>query len=87
MNWNQLEEQWIDFAGAARAHWIKLTEDDWQTIKTTTKKEHLIACIRERYGIANEEAEKQVNEWADAMYGIGRGEAWLDEYYQAPYRR
>ena len=65
MNWNQLEAKWKDYAGSARAHWSKLTDEDWQAI--TGKKEHLVARIQKRYGIKKEEAEKQVDEWSRAV--------------------
>ena len=68
MNWDQVEGKWKEFAGSARAHWSKLTDDDWQTI--TGKKEHLIGRIQERYGIAKEEAERQVEEWSSALLDI-----------------
>ena len=32
MNWDQIEGNWKELAGSARAHWGKLTDDDWQTI-------------------------------------------------------
>ena len=81
MNWNRIEPQWKDFAGAARAHWSKLTDEDWQTV--AGKKEQLVARIQERYGIPTGEAEKQVDEWSGAMYGIERGEDWLAEFDRA----
>ncbi len=28
MTWDQLEAKWNEFAGSARAHWSKLTDDD-----------------------------------------------------------
>lgn len=68
MNWDQLESQWKEFAGSARAHWSKLTDDDWQTI--TGKKEQLVGRIQERYGIAKEEAARKVDEWSDALLDI-----------------
>lgn len=68
MNWDQLEIQWKEFAGSARAHWSKLTDDDWQTI--TGKKEQLVGRIQERYGIAKEEAARKVDEWSDALLDI-----------------
>ena len=58
MKWDQIESQWKQFAGSARAHWSKLTEDDWQAITGT--KGHLVGRIQKRYGITREEAEKQV---------------------------
>jgi len=50
------------YAGSARAHWSKLTDNDWQTI--TGKKEHRVGVIQERYGIVQEEAERQVDAWS-----------------------
>jgi uncharacterized protein YjbJ (UPF0337 family) len=68
MNWHQLEGEWKEFAGSARAHWSRLTEDDWRTI--TGKKEPLVECVQKRYGIAKEEAEKQVDQWSCALQDI-----------------
>ncbi len=68
MTWDQLEAEWKEFAGSARAHWSKLNDDDWRTI--TGKKEHLIERIQERYGLAKEEAERQVDEWSHALQDI-----------------
>jgi len=62
MNWNQIERQWTEFAGSAGAHWSKLTDEDWHAITGT--KGDLIRCVQRRYGIAREEAEKQVDEWS-----------------------
>jgi uncharacterized protein YjbJ (UPF0337 family) len=68
MSWDQLEGRWKEFAGSARAHWSKLTDEDWQTI--SGKKEQLVGGIQRRYGVAKEEAEKQVGEWFDALLDI-----------------
>ncbi len=56
------------FAGSARAHWGKLTDDDWQRI--AGRKEQLAGRIVQRYGIGKEEAEKQVDLWAGALIDI-----------------
>jgi uncharacterized protein YjbJ (UPF0337 family) len=68
MNWDQLEGKWREFAGSARAHWSKLTDDDWQAI--TGKKEQLVGRIQQRYGVAKEEAARQVDRWSDALQDI-----------------
>ena len=68
MNWDQLEGNWKEFEGSARAHWSKLTESDWSTI--TGKREKLAGWIQERYGIAKADAEKQVEAWASALQDI-----------------
>ena len=65
MNWDQLEGKWKEFAGSARAHWSKLTDDDWQTING--KKEHLVGCIQKRYEVGKKEAERQVDAWSNAL--------------------
>ena len=65
MNWDQVEGKWKEFAGSARAHWGKLTDDDWHVI--TGKKEQLAGRIQQRYGIAKEEAEKQIEKWSAAL--------------------
>ena len=40
---------------------IELTDDDIQTL--TGQKDHLVGKIQERYGIAKDEAEKQLAAW------------------------
>jgi uncharacterized protein YjbJ (UPF0337 family) len=71
MDWDQLEGRWKEFAGSARAHWSKLTDDDWQAI--TGKKEHLVGLVQKRYGIAKDEAERQVDAWSSALQNIVEG--------------
>lgn len=71
MNWDQVEGKWKQIEGSARAHWGKLTDDDWQTV--AGKKEHLVGRIQERYGIAKEVAEKQAEEWSRAVQDSERG--------------
>lgn len=68
MNWDQIEGKWKQIKGSARAHWGKLTDDDWSQV--TGKKEHLVGRIQERYGIAREEAEKQADEWSRAILDV-----------------
>jgi len=68
MTWDQLEGKWSEYAGSARAHWSKLTDEDWQTI--TGKKEALAGAIQKRYGIAKDEAERQIDEWSRALLDI-----------------
>ncbi len=65
MKWDRIESQWKEFAGSARAHWNKLTDDDWQAI--TGVKGHLVGRIQKRYGVTPDEAEKQVDEWSRSL--------------------
>lgn len=70
MNWDQLETNWNEFAGSARAHWSKLTDEDSKAI--SGKKEQLVECIQTRYGITKEEAGRQVDAWLPALQDIAQ---------------
>lgn len=61
MNWEQAKGQWTQMKGSVRKQWGKLTDDDIDVI--AGERERLVGKIQERYGIAKEEAEKQVAGW------------------------
>ena len=61
MNWEQAKGQWNQVKGSVRAKWGKLTNDDLDVI--AGERERLVGKIQERYGIAKDEAEKQVAGW------------------------
>ena len=61
MNWDRVEGNWKQFKGKVREKWGKLTDDDCDVI--AGKRENLIGKIQERYGIARDEAEKELKEW------------------------
>jgi uncharacterized protein YjbJ (UPF0337 family) len=61
MNWDQIEGKWKQAMGKVRVKWGKLTDDDLTTVNG--KKEQLIGKIQERYGIAKDVAEKEVDEF------------------------
>jgi uncharacterized protein YjbJ (UPF0337 family) len=65
MNWNQIEGNWTKFKGKARQQWGRLTDDDLAMLHG--KREELAGKIQERYGIAQEQAEKQIDEWARTL--------------------
>jgi len=64
MNWDQIEGKWKQSAGVVKEKWGKLTDDDLTVI--AGKKDQLVGKIQERYGIAREAAEKQVDEFTRA---------------------
>jgi uncharacterized protein YjbJ (UPF0337 family) len=64
MNWDQVEGKWKQASGKAKEKWGKLTDDDLQRI--SGKRDQLVGRIQERYGIAKEEAERQVDEFSRA---------------------
>jgi len=58
MNSDQLKGNWKQFVGKAKEKWGKLTDDDWKVAEG--KRDQLVGRIQERYGIARQEAERQV---------------------------
>ncbi|MBI1252264.1 MAG: CsbD family protein [Alphaproteobacteria bacterium] len=61
MNWEQAEGKWDQLKGQARQQWGKLTDDD--LAQARGRREELAGRIKERYGVAKEEAERQVDDW------------------------
>src|ERR1700736_1940015 len=65
MNWDQIEGKWKQYAGKAKSKWGKLTDNDMATL--SGKKDQLVGLVQERYGIAKDEAERQVNDWGNSF--------------------
>jgi len=61
MNSDTLKGQWTQLKGSIREQWGKLTNDDLDQIQGHS--ERLIGKIQERYGMARDEAERQVSSW------------------------
>ena len=68
MNSDRMKGKWKQMAGSVKERWGKLTDDDITVINGQS--EQLIGKIQERYGIARDVAQKQVDEW-DAVYVDG----------------
>jgi uncharacterized protein YjbJ (UPF0337 family) len=65
MNWDRIEGNWKQLKGKAKARWGKLTDDQFDVI--AGKREQLVGRIQEKYGIAKEDAEKQVDQFAASL--------------------
>jgi uncharacterized protein YjbJ (UPF0337 family) len=65
MNWDRVEGNWKQFTGKVKEKWGKLTDDDITVING--KQDQLVGRIQERYGVAKDEAEKQVRTWAGGL--------------------
>ncbi len=61
MNEDILTGKWTALKGRIREQWGKLTDDDLDQIQG--RSEQLIGSIQERYGIARDEAQRQVDEF------------------------
>lgn len=62
MNWDQIEGQWKQLKGHIKKEWGELTDDEVDEIEG--RRDVLVGKIQSRYGIAREEAEKRVDDWA-----------------------
>lgn len=58
MNWERIEGNWKQLKGKVIEQWGQLTDDDLDVI--AGKREQLAGKLQERYGIAKDEAERQV---------------------------
>lgn len=63
MNKDILKGKWNQLVGGLKQKWADLTDDDWKHI--SGDKDKLIGKIQERYGLARDEATRQVNEQFD----------------------
>ncbi len=65
MNWDQIEGKWKQYSGQLKEKWGKLTDDDLTTI--AGKRDQLIGKLQERYGMAKDQAERQVDEFTTSV--------------------
>lgn len=63
MNQDQAVGKWQQAKGKIKQQWGKLTDDDLTVLEG--RRDQLAGKIQERYGIAKEEAERQVREFRD----------------------
>jgi uncharacterized protein YjbJ (UPF0337 family) len=65
MNRDTLSGQWNQLKGSVREQWGKLTNDDLDQIQG--KSEQLVGKLQERYGIARDEAQRQIDAWTPVV--------------------
>lgn len=61
MNNDRIQGSWEQVKGNVQKAWGKLTNDDLDVIEGNRKV--LAGKLQERYGIAQDEAEKQIDDW------------------------
>jgi uncharacterized protein YjbJ (UPF0337 family) len=60
-----VEGKWKQYTGQVKAKWGKLTDDDLTVIRG--KRDQLAGKIQERYGIAKDQAEGQIDEFTRSL--------------------
>lgn len=58
MNWDTVKGEWKQFRGRVKEQWGKLTDDDLDRIEG--KRDQLLGAVQKQYGIARDEAERQL---------------------------
>ncbi len=59
MNWDTIKGNWKQMTGKVKEEWGDLTDDD--ITEAEGDRDQLVGKIQAKYGIAKEEAEKQVD--------------------------
>jgi uncharacterized protein YjbJ (UPF0337 family) len=81
MNWDQVEGKWKQVSGKVKEKWGKLTDSDLDII--SGKRDQLVGVIQERYGVAKEEALKQVDDFTRTLSASsGTHEPVEQEYHE-----
>ena len=59
MNWDTIKGNWKQMTGKVKEEWGDLTDDD--LTEAAGERDQLVGKIQAKYGVAKEEAEKQVD--------------------------
>ena len=65
MSWNLIEGNWKQFKGKIKETWGDLTDDELDQI--AGKRDMLLGKIQEKYGIAQDEADKLIKDFEDSL--------------------
>jgi uncharacterized protein YjbJ (UPF0337 family) len=66
MNWDRVEGNWKQIKGKVHQQWGKLTNDDLEVIMG--KRTELAGRLQQRYGIAKDDAERQIDDWLKTVH-------------------
>jgi len=61
MNWSTVQGNWNEAKGKVKTQWGRLTDDD--LTKVEGQKDRLIGVIQQKYGIARDKAEEQLEQF------------------------
>lgn len=61
MNWDQIADNWKQLKGKAQAKWGDIIDVEWHSAEG--RREELVSLVQEKYGHANDAAEREVDDW------------------------
>jgi uncharacterized protein YjbJ (UPF0337 family) len=82
MNWDRVEGQWKQRRGKAVHHWGTLMDDELAAI--AGKHEEFVGILQEKYGVAKEEAKRQVDEFTKIVDQLKKSNARLMRMQKSP---
>lgn len=65
MNWDTIKGNWKQMTGKVKEEWGQLTDDE--IAEAEGDRDQLVGKIQAKYGIAKDEAEKQVDSFTEKM--------------------
>lgn len=75
MNWDHMEGAWDQYKGQVKQKWGKLTDDDLMYIAGS--RDRLVGVLQQRYGLARERIEEQVEEFAGHDETAPASDGWV----------
>jgi uncharacterized protein YjbJ (UPF0337 family) len=72
MNWKIVQGNWTQLKGEIKERWGKLTDDDLDLI--AGEKDKLLGRLRKRYGILEDEAEMEVDDFLNQETAVSERE-------------
>ena len=66
MNWDIIQGKWKQVKGQVKERWGKLTDDDLDRIEG--KRDQLVGRLQQTYGVAKDEAERQVMQFESSCH-------------------
>ena len=64
-NWEQVAGKWKQFSGQAKKRWANLSDDE--LMQVNGRRDVLVGKIQAKYSVAEEEANKQIDEWVSKL--------------------
>lgn len=68
MNWSTMQGNWNEAKGKVKSKWGRLTDDDLMQVQG--HKDRLVGIIQQKYGIARDKAEEQLEEFMSSNEGL-----------------
>ncbi len=69
MNWTTLQGNWNETKGKVKSKWGRLTDDDLMQVQG--QKDRLVGVIQQKYGLARDKAEEQLEEFLSSAESSG----------------